>query len=161
MRTVSAPAGAGLTAQGTGEVFLTLLTIDHADLTAPIRLVNDRQDITSRSNVYTAAGFQHQLATDADGEVPRAEISISNVGQEIIEQIELLSEPPTIVVEIILASSPDTVEAGPWNYTLKSVDYDEFTITTSLGFENVVSEPFPAPRFTPLDFPGMFNSVDR
>lgn len=161
MRTVSAAAAAAMAAPQTGEVFLSLLTIDHDDLDAPIRLCNNGADVTSRGDLYVAFPFQHQLPTDSDGEVPRAEIAICNVTTEITRQLDVLQSPPTVALEIVLASSPDTVEAGPWNFTLKGVDYDQLTIQASLGFENVLSEPFPAPRFTPTSFPGLFNAVDR
>ena len=60
----AATARAALHAPETDEVFLVLLTIDHTDMAAPIRVCNNTVDVTSREDVWNALRqfFQEQVA---------------------------------------------------------------------------------------------------
>lgn len=158
---LSTTAKASLFAPSTGQVWLHLLTIDHDDLTAPIRLVDNTEAIVSRGETYTPFAFRPQIPAEVDGSLPKVEIQIDGVDQTIIAQLEELQTPPTIVLEVIMAGSPDTVERGPWYFTIRSVAYNALTIRSELTYEALTSEPFPHRRFTPTEFPGLFNAVDR
>lgn len=152
---------ASLFAASTAEVWLHLLTIEHDDLQSPVRLVDNTEAIVSRGNTYTPFGFRPQIPAEVDGALPKIEIQIDAVDQTIIAQLEELQTPPTITLEVIMASSPDTVERGPWHFTIRSVNYNALTIRSELTYEALTAEPFPYRRFTPTEFPGLFNAVDR
>lgn len=156
---LSSPALEAIYAPRTAKVFLELLTITHADLASTIRLVNDRVDIVSRSNTYTAFPFECRLVPDRDGELPQAEISCDNVSRTLIQQIRTLEAPPQISVEVILADTPDTIEMGPYEFTVTQAVYDAATITLSLAFENILAEPYPSGIFSPANFAGLFQAV--
>jgi len=149
-------------AETTDKVFLHLLTITHADLTTPIRLTDDRADIVSRSNTYTAFPFSISLPPSIENEVPSVRLVIGNVSRELMDEIRTITTPPTISLELISHDAPDTVEIGPLDFKLKSADYDAQTIEASIGFEeDFLTEPFPAARFTPQGFPALFAGVDE
>lgn len=155
-RNLTSATLAAIYADSTDKVFLHLLTIDHPDLSAPVRLVNNTEDITSNGDVYTAFPFQAVIPPEVEGELPRVQLVIDNVSQLLIADIRSIqSPPPTITLDLIVADSPDTIEAT-FDFTLKAVDYDAFTIQAQIAYEDILSEPFPAQRFTPTTFPGMF-----
>lgn len=158
---LSTTGKASIFAASTAEVWLHLLTIDHDDLASPIRLVDNTEAVVSRGNTYTPFGFRPQIPAEVDGSLPKIEIQIDAVDQTIIAQLEELQTPPTITLEVIMASSPDTVERGPWYFTIRSVNYNALTIRSELTYEALTAEPFPYRRFTPTEFPGLFNAVDR
>ena len=64
--------------------------------------------------------------------------------------------PLAVALEVVLAASPDTVEAGPFNMTLVSAEYDAFVVTGELAFEDVLNEPFPGHSYIPSEYPGLF-----
>ncbi len=55
-----------------------------------------------------------------------------------------------------MASSPDIVEAGPFNMALVTAEYDALTVTGELAFKDVLNEPFPGHAYVPGDYPGLF-----
>ena len=67
---------------------LTALEITHPDVTAPARAVNDTKNHTIDGNNFVAARFRARLADDADGQVPRAELVIDNVGNVLTQWVE-------------------------------------------------------------------------
>lgn len=140
----------------TGETILFLLTIDHDDLATPFRFVNDTNDIVSNGDTYIAYPFQITLPNSGEDIVPMMSLVIDNIHRDIVETIRTITSPPTITVDIVLASSPDTIEATWPEFTLRDVTYDRITISGTLGVELLQQEPFPADSYTPVHFPGLF-----
>lgn len=155
MRTLSTAALRAGHAQETGEVYLILLTISHPDLTAPIRVVNNNENVTSRNNFFVAFPFAIELPLEDSDQPPRARLRIDNVDRSIVASIRAIDGPPTVTIEVILASQPNTVEASFEALVLRNVSYDAATVTGELAFEQIVVEPV-ASNFTPAKFPGLF-----
>ena len=157
-RTLSTPATQALFAQETGEVFLCLLTISHPALAGPICVVNNTQDIVSRGVTYIAFPFDIILPDEREDQLPQVQLSIQNVDRRIALAVRSL--PPgtqaSVSLEVVLASSPDTVEIQGLGFSLLQVDYDAMTVTGTLSYEWILSEPFPAGVMGPTLFPGMF-----
>ncbi len=145
----------------TSKVWLHLLTIKDSDGTVLYRFVNNTENITSRGNVYTRFAFRPQIPAEVDGQMPKIEIVIDNVGQELTASIESMSRPPIILLEVVLSDTPDVVERGPFRFKLRSVSYNQLTIRSELTYEELTAEPYPYRRFTPTDFPGLYNAVNR
>lgn len=156
MRPLSAAAKKAIFSQETSEVFLPIITIQNVGIGLPLRFVANSQDIVSRGNTYLACPFQLALPDDADQAPPRVNLTIDNVALEITEAIRALVTAPLLALEVILASSPDTIEAGPFNFTIRSAQYDATAVTAELVFEDVLNEPFPSATYIPKNFPGLF-----
>lgn len=151
-------------AQETGEAFLILLTISHPDLSVPVRLVYNETNIVSRGETFFRAAFQIILPDDSE-DVPTTTIRVDNVaavdpndGQEkrVSDYVRLLQSPPTVTLEIVLGSSPDVLEGGPYDMVLQRADYDALEVTGELGFDDMLNEPYPGDSFTPSLYPGLF-----
>lgn len=156
MRTVSSTALAAMLAPETDEVFLVLLTIDEASLADPIRYVHDHQDVVSRGDTYFAAFFDLELPTERPDSIDSARISVDNVDRQIVQAIRLAQGRPTIRIEIVLASDPDTVEIGPFDFELQRAEYDAQTVSGILAFDDVVEVRAPLHTRTPHWFPDLF-----
>jgi hypothetical protein len=156
-RTLSATAVAALMAQETSEVFLGLLTLSHPDLSPPIRIVNDTVNVTSRGNIYIAFPYRLEMPWERDDELPQVTLEIDNVDRTIVQAVRALSarKDLTALFEVVLASSPDTVELAEL-FTLRGAEYDALVVRGRLQFEDVLNEPFPADSFTPATTPGIF-----
>lgn len=154
-RTLSSAAVASIHAQETGEVWLVLLTITHADLATPIRVVNNNEDITSRGNIYQAFPFEVAFPNQDPESPPKAQLRFDNVERTAVNTIRSISSPPSVTLEVVLASSPNTVEVSFPNLTLRNVRYDALIIEGDLLFEQLYSEPITY-QMTPNRFPGLF-----
>lgn len=152
----------------TGEVIVVLLTISHGGLSAPIRISSDptqRLDETtedviygtiSRGNEYIFFPFDINLPTDEAEAAPQATITVDNIRQEITEAIRSISTPPAVTIDIVLAETPDTIEASFPEFDMVNVTYDSLTVTGVLTLDSLATEPYPADRFNPAYFPGLF-----
>lgn len=158
-RSLSTAARAALYGPQTAEVFLHLLEIDHADLVTPIRLVDNTEDIVSNGDTYTAFPFSVSLPPDQEGELPRVQLVVDNVTQLLIAEVRSIATAFTVSLSVVMASDPDTVEAGPWAFEAKSVEYDVQRLTFTLAYESLLQEPFPYPIYSPVDYPGLFAAV--
>ena len=154
---LSPEARAAAYAGATGEVFLTLLTIDHPDLAQPIRVVNDMRDIVSRTNTYQAFPFAIAIPTEITARVATATLTISAIDQQIMNAIRSISTPPTVVAETILASAPDQVERGPYVMPVSGVDStNPNQIVLTLIYDRNFYNRLPSPTFSSADFPGLY-----
>lgn len=143
----------------TGEVLLALVTISHSSiLGGPLRFVQNLQNITSNGNVYQAFPFQITLPADGDDGPAKVTLTIDNIDRQIAQTIRSIapSSPPTVQVDLIVASQPDTVELSMPNMTLRNVTGDAFQIEGDLIMDEEDLIPFPEGLFTPQNFPGLF-----
>lgn len=154
-RTLSNAALASINAQSTSEVWLVLLTLSHATLPTPIRLVNNNEDVVSRGNTFIAFPFEIELPGEDPDQPPKAMLRIDNVDRRIVQTIRSITAPPTITLEVILASAPNTVEVSFTNMTLRNAQYDVSTVSGELTFDSIYTEPVTL-TMTPNRFPGMF-----
>jgi hypothetical protein len=145
-----------VTAQETAEALPVLLTIEHSAWAAPIRLTDDRVDIISRGNTYTAFPFELQLPNEQADTISTVQLVLDNVDRTITAELRAIQEAPTVTFEVVLASDPDTVEAGPFVFEWQKVTYDALEISGELVNEAIHDEPFPAARFTPGVAPELF-----
>ena len=155
-RSLSLAARQAVNAPETGEVFLLLLTLDLEELETPIRVVNNTKDIVSLGETYIAFPFEIALPDEDPDSVVRVTLRIDNVDREIVKNLRTVSSPLAVSLEVVMASSPDIVEAGPFNMTLVTAEYDALTVTGELAFEDVLNEPFPGHAYVPGDYPGLF-----
>jgi hypothetical protein len=155
-RSVSLTARQALYAQETGEVFLVLLTIDHADLASPIRVSSDAVDTLSRGDTYVAFPFRLSLPEDGDDRPPRARLAIDNVDRTIVQSLRQIGSAPRVLIEVVRGADPDSIEAAFPDFELTDAHYDALTVQGDLTLESFLREPYPAALFTPADFPGLF-----
>jgi len=152
---VTGPAVEEVRSQFQDDPILALLTLDHETLATPVYVVNNRRNIVSRGNVYIAFPMTIEMPTDSD-DVPTARISISNVSRVICNALEGINTPPTLMIELVLASSPDTVERSWEDFELTDVSWDALRITGTIQHRRMWDELYPRYRTTPRDFPGLF-----
>lgn len=160
-RSLSSAMTAMASAQETGQVLLALITITHSSLAGgPLRLVQDLQPLTSNGLLYTAFPFQIRLPDDTDDGPATVLLTIDNVDRSILVAIRSLApnSPPTVDVQLVLASQPNTVEIEILGLTLRSITGDAIQIEGELRMDEEDIAPFPEGSFTPQDFPGLFVS---
>lgn len=155
MRSLSATAIAAAQATETGEVFAFLITIEHDTLSTPLRFTSNNAAIVSRGETYIPFPFDVSLVDEIPGELPQVTLTICAVDQSLVDDVRGFQEPPTVTVELVMASTPDVVEAGAYQLTWRSVKYNAFVIEGTLGPPDTLTSSFPKERFTPRDFPSL------
>tara|TARA_R110000772_G_scaffold203982_5_gene314142 strand:+ start:914 stop:1378 length:465 start_codon:yes stop_codon:yes gene_type:complete len=152
-------------AQETEEVFVLLLEVSTAG--EPIRVALDSENLDTKLTVdgtdthgtaVTFAGgyFGIELPEEAGENISTVRVTIDNVDRVIVAAIRSANTPPDCNMWVVLRSSPDVVEAGPYYLTLESASYDAMTVTGELAFEDVTNRRYPAHEYTPSNTPGLF-----
>lgn len=155
-RPLSTAARSAFFAPETDEVVLLLLTIEEDSLEDPIRVVHNTESIVSRGETFLPFAFSIELPVES-GDAPRpVRIQIDAVDQSVIRAIRLAASQPKVTMEVVLASDPDTVEAGPFVLRLESASYTAVSIVGEISFEGVERVRSNNHKFTPYLFPDLF-----
>lgn len=156
MRSLSNNAKIAITANNTSEVFLPLLKIEHDDLTEDLLFVRNTEQVVSNGDTYLPCSFDLNLPAEKDGQINNASLTIDNVDRAIVTAVRSISSPPLITLSIVLASDPDTLEAGPLEFTLRNVSFNVKTVSGELVYEDRLFLNIPGNKFDPFLFPGLF-----
>lgn len=154
--TLSSVARGAMFDEETDDGLLALLTIDHADLATPIRVVHDQVDVVSRGNTFTAFPFELILPTQEADSPPVARLTIDNVSREIAQTLRSVSSAPSVLIEVVRIKDTETLELSYPLLSLRNVRYDALKVTGDLVSEDLQLEPYPAHTFSPANFPGLF-----
>ena len=159
-RPVSAAFIAACNAPQTEDGFLLCVTIEHSELPAPIRLVTNAQNVVrtigAEQVTFLACPLQAKLSDDTDDRPPQARLIVDNIDRRMVAAVRTITSPPTVKLEVVKISDPDTVEAEFSDFELKEVTYDALTIEGALTLEGLFQEPAVGWGFTPGYFPGLF-----
>lgn len=141
-RAISAEGLRELFAQESGHLMLALLTIPHATLPEPIRLVNDRAALEYEGHTYQPLPFELTLPADLEDQIPHIELRIDNIGRALVELLRSQLEPVEVVVDLVRVAPPaigstarEVVrEMGPLDFSLLDVQIGPAVITARLGY---------------------------
>lgn len=154
-RTLSATAAAAILARETAEVLLVCLTITTTDTT--LRAVNNTEELVRTGGTWHPYPFEIDLPEDTDSVGPQVQLRVCNVDRQVVRALKDYDGVPTVTVEVVLASAPNTVEVGPLEFKLLSADWDALTITASLGYEeDFLNQAVPSQSYTPVNSAGLF-----
>ncbi len=166
MRNVSLRFRNAIYAQETDEVPIALLTVTHESLSIPIYISSDPTTrlsdepllygTESRGNQYIYLPFEFTLPDDASDSPPRVQLTMDNIDRTLVAMLRSFVTPPTLKMEIILASDPDLVEITVPVLDMSDATIDDHAISTTLVADPLINEPHPAGQFTPGSFPGLF-----
>ena len=154
MRTLSPTAVTSALSDNTSEVWLCCVTIFAGSV---FRMVNNTEAVVRTVGTFTPYPFEITLPDDTESANPQVTITVDNIDREVTRQLRNYQGVPTVTVEVVLASSPNTVEMGPMNFVLKNMEYNALTITGSLGYEeDILAQAVPHQTYNPSSSSGMF-----
>jgi hypothetical protein len=134
-----------------------LLQINHPALSTPVRVINDTINLTSNGFEYIAFPFEVTLPDDFENKLPKAMLSISNVGKDLMFWIESTSggQGSTATFSQIMRSRPNQIE---WSITMSlfNVMATNLDVSAELGFENLFAKPAVSIQYRPENSPGLF-----
>jgi hypothetical protein len=140
----------------TGEVVLTLLRLSHADWASDVLLVNNTSDVVHDGETFTAAGFDLALPDQAQDRNAAMRWTLMDVDHDVIALLRTTNDVIDVEVSVILASDPDTVQAGPYAAEIRSADIRYGSVSGALVVYPVMEEVANATyRFSVGQFPGL------
>jgi hypothetical protein len=156
VKTFSATQTAAMGAQETGEEPLVALTIEHAGLATPIRIIDYGSDVVKDGDTFSWWPLRVTLPASTKDELPSVQVEIDAADRTLGDALRALTgDPPSVSFEIVLASSPDTTESGPYHFELRSLSGDASTLRGELALPAILDEPAYA-RMTPATHPGLY-----
>jgi hypothetical protein len=143
-------------AQESEEAILVLLTFED-DQGQFLRFVLNGENIISRGEVFNASWFDVVLPDDTGDRPPQANLNFPNVGREMTALLESYLIPPTVKIEIVLASDPDNVELEfPALQLQPGTKYNAQNVNGPLMGRRTAREGFPKGIICPSYFPAAF-----
>lgn len=153
--------------QETDVAYIVLLKLSTSELSDDLYLCNipvekftdlgeNIYGCTSNGQRYIFLPFQVVLPHDDKTGVITAKLTIDNVNRQIVQYARQTKKAIDVDVSVVLSNNLDNVEIEYKGFKLTNVTYDGFTVSGNLSIEYLGSEPFPAGRFTPSGFPGLF-----
>ena len=137
-------------------VYLFLLTINSSELSEPIYLVNNNEEILSRGKAYQPFPFEVILPPD-DGQKPQnLKLVTFNVHPEMINLIRQTVEPPTVLIELVTTADLDFVEKSVDFMSVVSAQYDALNVTFDLASSSVFTRSTLRGKYTQSEFRGLF-----
>lgn len=144
-----------------------MLTLDHPNLTEPLRFSTDNAQQFEyggemvRGTISNGYNYVHfpvtvVLPTDEDGTISKASIAICNVTKEIMRQVRLMQDSPIITMQVVVASTPNVVEAIFTGYKFTNISGDAFEVTGDLDMSHFMNEPYPGDTILPSNYPGCY-----
>lgn len=172
MRRLSLNARQMQDASVTDELYVVLFEITHPELPAPVRLSTDNTErlqvepviYGTRSNWRGANPLSEPylwviasavLPGDLDDTPASATVALENLDQEMVRLVRSFTSPANVAMAVVLASSPDQVEAEYEDLLIMSADIDAGEIQLSISREEIENEFFPSGRMTRDRFPGL------
>lgn len=141
------------------DVFLVLVTIFLGGApTEDIRVVNNTVNIVSRGITYLACPFSITLPDDLENATTSARLSIDNVDPSIWQGVRALGFGPSVSIEVVMASEPDTVVLATSGLVLREAQATKSAINGTLVPESIWQVGYPEGDFDPAQNPGMFGS---
>lgn len=165
-RSLSTTALVAINSPETEQVFVHLLTFTGTGLVSPIRLCDNPSSrlsddpltygLVSRSNTFYFSAIEITLPASAPDQAPRARLAIDNVDRTLMADLRTLTSPLSVLLEVVRADAPDTVEFSVPGFQLRDITYSPQRVEGALTLRDIARDPFPAARFTPGAFPGLF-----
>jgi len=163
--TLSPNLRAALNAEETDQEIVCLLTISHPNFTEPMRVTDspvtvfddDVYGIDSRGDRFIYIPFNFTMPDQNDTAVPTVRLSVENVSLEITEAFKKMTSPAICLFELVLASSPDTLEMVYEDLILRGGQGDVLYVSADVAADDVTRERYPADSYSPFLYPGLFS----
>lgn len=154
-------------AQETDVAVIVLLTLSTPELPDVIRvcnvpvekyedLGNNVYGVTSNGQRYIFLPFDITLPQDDKTGAVSAKLTIDNVNRQIVQYARETRKALNVGIQVVLSNNLDYVELEYNDFKLTNVSYNGFSVEGDLSVDYLGLEPFPAGRFTPSGFPGLF-----
>jgi hypothetical protein len=152
-----------ITAQETAELPVVLVTITHADFTAPLQWCTGGADIVQDEGgggekTFTARAMKVALPGEgAEAGSRRARLMVDNIEQDAIAELRSVQlGRPIVLLEVVLADYPDDVEISWPGLQVIAARPQSDAIEIELSPRDDSEEEWPVQSFSQGRVPGLF-----
>lgn len=119
------------------EAVLVLIEISNSLISEPVRLVNDSKNLVSQGHDFVAMPFRATRQSDVQGELPKVNLTIPNVGRELVKWIDSSGGGRGSEIKVMLArrSRPDDHEETLY-FSVQSVFINSQEVNFNLIVQN-------------------------
>lgn len=151
-----------IAAENTSETPALLLTLEHSDFDAPIRLTDANRDLVVEGNTYKAWAMQAPAPSDGPEARQRgARIIVDNTDKWLVGQLALAATMPSARIDVALlprtAEEAVQIEHSWTGMKLSSYAPGGGQIELELKARDDSDETFPYQTFSPGRTPGLYN----
>ena len=154
-----------------GEIVYNTIEMRHPSFTAPIRVVNNYEDILARledtapanpstNQTFVAFPFMFTPPPQVEGSLPEATLEIDNATREIVGYLEQAITSPNKIdvtwrpyLSTQLLSGPQL--DPPLHLQITEISVDLFRVSARCVFNNLINVSFPSELYKIEDFPGL------
>jgi len=155
MRALSPELLAQLYGQESNDPFLMLVQISHPSITT-IRLVNNTQDVISNGETFMAFPLKIVLPPDDSEKSRTVRLEIDNASLEFIDELRSITTALDVTIQMVLASTPNTVQVELTELKLRGITYDKNTISGTLVIDNFLKQELASEKYTSTKYRGLF-----
>lgn len=161
MSLLSLTALTELQKQESGEVFLILVTVYAEALAEPLRFAHNPgtnvvSAVSGGSETYAGIWMDVVLMGSESGEPPKASVRFDATDQAVLAAIDGLNEQPTIDIDVVLESEPDTAIASQHGLLFSGFSTDGQWLSAELEGPAYFDEVVPGLAMTRDVTPGLF-----
>lgn len=153
--------------QQTDVAIIVLLTLYTDDTIEPVYVCNvpvqkfedlgeNVYGVVSNEQRYIFLPFNIELPQDDKTGAVTAKLSIENVSRQIVQHARNAGKTINVDIQVVLSNNLDYIELEYKGFKFINIQYDAQQVTGDLSVDYLDLEPFPAGRFTPSGFPGLF-----
>lgn len=172
MRRISLNARLMQDASATDEIYVALFYIEHELLDEPIRLSTDNTERLSDDPLtygtrstwmgtnpaidpFLFVLVSAVVPSDLEDAPASGTFVLENVDNDIAKLMRSFTSLATIHMAVVLASSPNLIEAEFRDMKITSADIDAGEVTIEFSREDIEEEKYPSGRMTKDRFPGL------
>lgn len=143
-----------------GDAIVGLFTFNSPELSEPLYLSSDVVPITSLGRTFMGANLDFTVPGHQDNARSQVTIALQGISPQLIKAMDDHPFQFEVTLELILRSTPDVIEGGPWNLRSQrfSVDYKTNSASLECEFHNTLDLPLIRKRYTLQLVPGAFGA---
>jgi hypothetical protein len=123
-----------------------------------VRLVSNTENIYSRGVLFLGCPFSFVLPDSLEQALSEATIQIDNVDTRVWQGLRLIETAAYVIIEIILASEPDTILLSSDGLRLREATATTATISAKIVPDTIWQQGFPAHDYDPAQNEGLFRA---
>lgn len=150
--------GTALTQQlAPAESPVVLLEFAHAAFAVPLRIINDNAALVSNGAAYAPCAFSINWPDDGETDLPRAQLSLDNTGNQFGNLLELTAgaKGGTCTLKMVFRSSPNIIERERV-LQLSNITLTPKVMGATLGYEDILNKPSVHLVYREYNAPGLY-----
>lgn len=139
--------------------YLFLMTISDPESKTILHVVNNLEPVISNGITYEAFPFEIILPPDTGTAPAGVTVRTFNVGAELMKILRGTIDPPKVKIELVLSDAPDVVEKTIDFMTLRSLEYDNESVSFQLNSSSIFARKTCTGIYSQNEFPGLLFSL--